>query len=253
MSLRRGIGILVVFLVLSGNLPGSDQQELLQVRWSELKTLIGGKKVTLQLAEGGKLEGRIGTVNPASLAFNVTKSSNLKDYPKGRIRIPRETVSRIEVRGLKENKAKRIAATAGTFVGTMMGSMVAIAGTEAGEPGDKYYGSYAASIAISTGVAILVNRALRPKDITLIEILPDSTGARMPPHTNKIESSTATAWGEAPVPSLLELDEPGSARLRRQARRDLMRQGLPLDLGSPPVQGVQAGMGRPGDSVERLE
>ena len=27
--------------------------------------------------------------------------------------------------------------------GTMMGSMVAIAGTEAGEPGDKYYGSYA--------------------------------------------------------------------------------------------------------------
>lgn len=230
MSLRRGIGILVVFLVLSGNLPGSDQQVLLQVRWSELKTLIGGKKVTLQLAEGGKLEGRIGTVNPASLAFNVAKSSNLKDYPKGRIRIPRETLSRIEVRGLKENRAKRIAATAGTFVGTMMGSMVAIAGTEAGEPGDKYYGSYAASIAISTAVAILVNRALRPKDITLIEILPDSPGARMPTPTNKIESSTATTSGEATVPSLLQLEKSSSERLRLRARRALMQQDAPLNL-----------------------
>ena len=228
MSLRRGISILVVFLMLSGNLPGSDQQELLQVRWSELKTLIGGKKVTLHLAEGGKLEGRIRTVTPALLAFNVTKSSNLKDYPKGKIRIPRESVSRIEVRGLKEKKAKRVAATLGTFVGTMMGSMVAIAGTEAGEPGDKYYGSYAASIAISTAVAILVNRALRPKDITLIEVLPDSPGTRMPTPTNKIESSKATASGEAPVVSFL--GESSSERLRLRARRALMQQDAPLVL-----------------------
>ena len=240
MSLRRGIGILVVFLVLSGNLPGSDQQELLQVRWSELKTLIGGKKVTLQLAEGGKLEGRVGTVNPVSLAFNVTKSSNLKDYPKGRIRIPRETVSRIEVRGLKENKAKRIAATAGTFVGTMMGSMVAIAGTEAGEPGDKYYGSYAASIAISTAVAILVNRALRPKDITLITILPDSTGARML-NPSKMEGSLdKTASEEVPASSLFE--ESSSTRLRRQARRALIRGDLPLELPRLSAQGAQTGI-----------
>lgn len=239
MSLRRGISILVVFLMLSGNLAGSDQQELLQVRWSELKTLIGGKKVTLQLAEGGKLEGRIGTVTPASLAFNVTKSSNLKDYPKGRIRIPRETVSRIEVRGLKENKGKRVAATVGTFVGTMMGSMVAIAGTEAGEPGDKYYGSYAASIAISTAVAILVNRALRPKDLTLITILPDPTGTRMPNPTNQEESSNKPASEEVPAPTLFE--ESGSEGLRRQARRALMRKDQPLDLLRLHVQGAQTG------------
>ncbi len=230
MSLQRSSSVLVVFLMLSGNLPGSDQEEFLQVRWSELKELIGGKKVALQLAEGAKLEGRIGTVNPALLAFNVTKSSNLKDYPKGRVRIPRETVSRIEVRGLKENKGKRIAATAGTFVGTMMGSMVAIAGTEAGEPGDKYYGSYAASIAISTAVAILVNRALRPKDITLIKILPDSPGAGIPTPTNKIASSKATASGEETVPSLLELEQSSSERLRLRARRALMQQDAPLVL-----------------------
>ena len=237
MSLRRGIRLLVVFLMLSSSSPGSDREKLLQVRWSELKELIGGKKVALQLADGSKVEGRIGMVNADSLVFDVKKTSNLKDYPKGSIRIPRETVSRIEVRGLKENKGIRIAATAGTFVGTMMGSMVAIAGTEPGEPGDKYYGSYAASIAIATGVAILVNRALRPKDLTLITILPDSPDARVPPPTNKIESAKATTSGEAPVPSFLE--DSSSERLRRQARRALMREDLPLDLPRLPVEGAQ--------------
>ena len=228
MSLRRSSSLLVVFLMLSSDLPGSDQETLLQVRWSELKKLIVGKKATLQLAEGARVEGRISQVTAASLVIRIKKSSNLTDYPKGNIQIPRESISRIEVQGLKENKGRRIAATAGAFVGTMMGSMVAIAGTEAGEPGEKFYGSYAASMAIATGVAILVSRALRPKDLTLIKILPDSPDVRMPPPTNRIESSKATASGEAPVPSLLE--ESSSARHRRQARRALMQQDAPLVL-----------------------
>ena len=228
MSLRRGVSFLVVFLMLNSNLPGSDQETLLQVRWRELKKLIVGKKAALQLAEGARVEGRIGRVKAASLVLRVRKSSNLTDYPKGKIQIPREAVFRIEVRGLKENKGKRVAATVGTFVGTMMGSMVAIAGTEAGEPGEKYYGSYAASIAIATGVAILVNRALRPKDLTLIKILPDSPGGTAPKPTNTDQSSDTTVSGEALSFSLIEDSSP--ERFRRQARRALMRQGLPLDL-----------------------
>ena len=239
MTLRRGIGFLLVFLVLSTHLQGSDQEKLLDVRWSELKDLIGGKTVTLQLAEGARVEGRIRRVKADSLVFNVKNSSNPKDYPKGEIQIPGKAVSRVEVRGLKENKGKRVAATVGTFVGTMMGSMVAIAGTEAGEPGDKYYGSYAASIAISAAVAILVNRALRPKDVTLIKILPDSPGARMPIPTDKAESSYTTASEEVLAPPLFE--ESSSERLRRQARRALMREDLPLEFPRLPVPGALTG------------
>ena len=248
MSMRRGIGCLVVFLVLCSDLPGSDQEKLLQVRWSELKDLIGAKLVTLQIAEGARVEGRIRTVNAASLVFKVQNSSNPKDYPKGEREIPTETVSRIEVRGLKENRAKRIAATVGTFVGTMMGSMVAIAGTEPGEPGDKYYGSYAASIAIATGVAILVNRALRPKDLTFITILSDPTGARMRKPSKKEDSFDTTSSEEVLAPPLSE--ESSSEGLRRQARRALMRQVLRLDLRRLPVQGVQPRMGQPGNTVQ---
>ena len=249
-SLGRGIGFLVVFLVLSTHLQGSDQEECLKVRWSELKKLIGGKTVTLQIAEDARLEGQLISANAASLVFKVRNSSNPKDYPKGEIRIPMEAVTRIEVRGLKENKGIRVAATVGTFVGTMMGSMVAIAGTEAGEPGDKYYGSYAASIAISTGVAILVNRALRPKDITFIEILADSPGARMPKHIDREECSGTTAPEEVLARPLL--DESSLERLRRQARRALFRQNLTLDLRPLPVHGVQTSSAPavPGGSFE---
>ena len=235
MTLRRATKFLVVFLVLSTHLLGSDQEKLLEVRWSELKDLIGGKTVTLQLAEGARVEGQIRRVNADSLVFNVRNSSNPKDYPKGEIQIPGKAVSRLEVRGLKENKGKRVAATVGTFVGTMMGSMVAIAGTEPGEPGDKYYGSYAASIAIATAVAIVVNRALRPKDVTLIKILPAPPGVRLPKPTDKKESSDTAASEEVLAPPLFE--ESSSERLRRQARRAVMRQGLPLDLRRLPVQG----------------
>ena len=250
-TLRRSIGSLVVFLMLSSNSPGSDQEKPLEVRWGELKDLIGSKLVTLQIAEDARVEGRIRSVDAASLVFNVKNSSRLTDYPKGEIQIPIEAVSRIEVRGLKENKGIRVAATVGTFVGTMMGSMVAIAGTEAGEPGDKYYGSYAASIAISTGVAILVNRALRPKDVTFIKILPDSPGTKMPKPTEKDVFPNPTASGSALPPSFVE--ESSSEQLRRQARRAVMRQGLSLDSRRLPVQAVQTSMAQPRVAVEQVE
>ena len=236
MKWRRILGLVAVFLAMNGSSLGSEPEKRRQVRWSELKKLIGGKQVTLQLAEGARVEGRIRTMTAASLVFKVKKSSDPVAYPKGKIQVPRETVSRIEVRGLKENKGMRVGATVGTFVGAMMGSMVAIAGTEAGEPGEKFYGSYAASIAIATGVAILVNRALRPKDLTLIKILPDSPGKTAPKPTNKDESSNTTASGEALPPALFV--ESSSERLRLQARRALMRQGIPLHLSSLPVHGA---------------
>lgn len=106
--------------------------------WSELKKLLGGKKVTLQLAEGGRVEGRVRKVTDTSLVFNVKKSSEPANYPKGTLRISRESVSRIEVRGLKENSAMRVArvaATAGTFVGTLFTSLVVAhaTGSDSGE------------------------------------------------------------------------------------------------------------------------
>ena len=227
---------MAVFLVMSASMLGSEPEKRRQVRLSELKKLIGGKKVTLQLTEGARLEGRIRKVTAPSLDFKVKKSSDPVAYPKGKIQIPIETVSRIEVRGLKENKVKRVGATVGTAAGAWMGSMFAFVGKTASESEPNNL-QLSASVAIATVAAVSVYRSLAPKDITIIEILSDSPGARMPKPTNKDDSSNTTASGGARVASLIE--ESSSERLRRQARRAVMRQGLPLDLSRLPVHSVR--------------
>ena len=238
MRWRRILGVVAVFLAMSGSMLGSEPEKRLQVRWSELKKLIGGKKVTLELAEGARVEGRIRKVTAASLVFKVRKSSEPADYPNGPIQIPRETISRIKVRGLKENKGKRVAATAGTFGGTLFGSLALVLASQKFE-GSIPGGIYAAMFGAATAAAVLVYRALAPKGVTLIEILPDSPGEREPQPANKDQSENTTASGEALAASLIE--ESSAERLRRQSRRAVMRQDLPLDLSSRPVYAHSSG------------
>ena len=183
MRYRRILGMVAAFLAMSGSMLGSDPETRRQVRWSELKQLVGGKKVTLQLAEGARLEGRIRKVTAPSLDFKIKKSSDLAAYPKGKMQIPRETVSRIEVRGLKANKGKQVGATVATFVGTLLGSVVVLTGGKVHEGSSNLV--MPSSVAIATGAAVLVYRALAPKAITIIEILPDSPGERDREPTNK--------------------------------------------------------------------
>ena len=66
MRVRRAIGLVAAFLAMSGSMLGSDPEKRLQVRWSELNKVIGGKKVTLQLAEGARVKGRVKKVTEAS-------------------------------------------------------------------------------------------------------------------------------------------------------------------------------------------
>ena len=97
MRCRRIVGLVGLFLAMNGSMLGSEPEKRLQARWSELKELIGGKKVALQLSDGARVEGRVKRVTDPSLVFKVKKSSEPADYPKGKIQIRRETISRIEV------------------------------------------------------------------------------------------------------------------------------------------------------------
>ncbi len=189
MKWRRSLSALMVFLVMSGSLLASELEKRLQVQWSALGKRIGGKKVTLQLADGEKVEGRVKKVTATSLVVKVKKSSNVAVYPGSKIQVPREEVLRIEVQGLKKNVGKRIGLTVGTFLGTLYGSMIALTGGELSEsePTDA---QGAAGVAIAAGAAVLVYRALRPKGVTLIEILPDSPGEGKPKPKNRRENQT---------------------------------------------------------------
>lgn len=55
MKWQRSLRLATVFLAMSGSMLGSDPEKRLQARWSELKELIGGKKVALQLSDGARV------------------------------------------------------------------------------------------------------------------------------------------------------------------------------------------------------
>ncbi|MCY3759556.1 MAG: hypothetical protein OXG96_17715 [Acidobacteria bacterium] len=238
MKWPRSCSSLVVFLMLSRSLLGSEPEQHLQVRWSELKELIGGKKVALQLSDGARVEGRIRKVTAASLVFKAKKSSEPADYPKGKIEIARETVSGIEVRGLRGNRGQQVGLTIATFAGTLFASMAAV--MAAGSDSGGTVGEGVVAVAIPTAAAVLVYRGLAPKGLTIIEILPDPSREGEPKTTNKDQSSTPTASGEASAASLI--GESRAEQLRQRARRAVMRQDLPLELSSMPVQAHKSGI-----------
>ena len=238
MKWRGILGMVAVSLAMSGSMLGSDPEKRLQVRWSELKKLIGGKKVVLQLSDGARVEGRVNRVTEPSIVLWVKRSS---DYPKGKSEIAREAVSRIEVRDLNVNlaakRAKKAALTVGAALGALVGSaaLFLVAGPDEGSGAPAIWGG----IAIGAAVAVLMNLPQRSKDVTLIEILPDPPGEQEPKPRNKDQSSNTTVSGEALAASLIE--ESSAERLRRQSRRALMRKGLPLDLSSRPVHAHSSG------------
>lgn len=231
MKWQRSLRLAAVFLAMSGSMLGSDPQQRLQARWVELKKLIGGKKVTLQLADGERVKGRVLRVTEASLV--------LTHYPKGRIEIARKAVSRIEALDVNANlvarRAKKAVLTVGAVAGALVGSgaLFLVAGPDEGSGAPAIW----AGIGIGSALAVLINLPRGSRDVTLIEIIPDLPGAGQPKPTNKDQSSTPTTSGEALAGSLIE--ESRTERLRRQARRAVMRNDLPLDLSRVPVHGAQ--------------
>lgn len=223
MKCRRILCILVVLPMLSESVLGSDPGKALQVRESDLGDLIQGKRGALQLVEGARVEGRVRKVTDTSLLFKVKKSSDLAAYPKGEMQIPRAAVSRIEIRDLNKilavKRAKQTALTFGVALGTfLLGATLIMAATSR----EAVYPAMGVGIATGATVAVAMNRPRRSKDVTLIEIVPDSTGEGAPkPATKDTSLNTTIPAGTAPL--FFETSSPGP--LRHQVLRALMRQG----------------------------
>ena len=64
---------------MNGIMLGSDPEKRLQVRWSELKKVIRGKKVTLHVAEGARVKGRVKRVKESSVVLWVKRELRLPE------------------------------------------------------------------------------------------------------------------------------------------------------------------------------
>lgn len=103
----------------------------LQLRWSELDSVITGRKVAMVLPGGTHIEGKVLRVEPESLWLDISKTSDRVAQPKGERRIPRQSVS--VLRYTEYRKIRRL-------IGTLALPAAVAAGMLAGGARDCYEG-----------------------------------------------------------------------------------------------------------------
>ena len=193
MNFKGSLSVLMGLMLTSASVMGSEPAGRLQVPWSMLGEMIRGKRVTLQLAEGETVKGRVRKVTATSLVFKVKKSSDRVAYPKGEVQIPKESVARIEMRRRSSNK--RALLGIGTFFGTLFGSVLVV--VSSADLGGSFPGELVwILVGISGAVATTVYHELGRARVT-IEILPDSPGEQ------EEKDNAPAATGSGPVAGAL--------------------------------------------------
>ena len=94
------IFLLGLLLILSPALAAKEEQ--LELKWSEFRQAVSGKKVMVALTDGEILEGQVLDVGSDDLRIDVKETSNPQNYPKGQNSVRRSLVSVVrlkEVRG----------------------------------------------------------------------------------------------------------------------------------------------------------
>src|ERR1022692_4414846 len=77
-------------------LPGGNiTDRMMHAQWREL-SMVTGHTVRIFLP-GGNITGKAGTVEADALVVDVRKTSDRREYPKGKLRVPRERLHRIEI------------------------------------------------------------------------------------------------------------------------------------------------------------
>jgi hypothetical protein len=120
-NLAIGVAILSILPLLA------EGAEAMHVKWENL-SMVQGKTVRVFLP-GGFVTGKASAVESDALAVDVKKTSDVKTYPKGMLRVPREKLHRLEMQ--TKGKTGRIVLTSlGTVLGISGGLATAAFGVE---------------------------------------------------------------------------------------------------------------------------
>jgi hypothetical protein len=82
------LGGILICLLLFQNSPIAARKVELSLPWSELDPQIRQRNVALVLPDGVHLVGKVTEITPDALVLNVTKSSDPKGHPKGKLPSP---------------------------------------------------------------------------------------------------------------------------------------------------------------------
>lgn len=130
---------------------GTDDQR--QIAWSDLP-MIFAKNIRIVMPDGTRIEGKAVALETDALAVQVTKTTNVNDYPKGRLLVPRATLQAFDIRNPTYHWR-----VVGTVLGALAGivAVAAIALTQGGN--DTPVGAWIAGGAIPVAGYFLGQRA----------------------------------------------------------------------------------------------
>jgi len=171
--MTRRILLCVLGLMLAVPLPlQAGTASLQQVNWEGLSIVLG-KQVAIAMPGGAVISGRANGIEPNALIVQVKKTTDSIAYPKGALRVPRETLRVLQVQ-TKGTKFRIIGTTLGAFVGLVAGALAAFAIQGGILSNNNSTGSAAAFIGITAGGTVLgylAGNAGDKRSIT-IEIVP---------------------------------------------------------------------------------
>lgn len=85
------------FLLLSVNaLLFAGSADTRQIAWSDLPTVFH-RNIRIVMPDSTRIEGKAVALETDALAVEVTKTTNVNDYPKGRLLVPRATLRAFEI------------------------------------------------------------------------------------------------------------------------------------------------------------
>jgi hypothetical protein len=103
---------------------GSAADNTTRIPWGDLSSMVApGHVFRIVLPDGVRVEGRPLELQPESLVLDVTRTSNKKLHPKGRMAVPRDSLRVVEVRSPRSK---------GRWIGTLAGAAPGIAILAAG-------------------------------------------------------------------------------------------------------------------------
>jgi len=152
----------ILLLLVSSNFlpPAQAAPRELEVRWSELHTVLAGRAVALLLTDGTKLEGKYAGIDAGSLSIHVTRSSRPASYGREEVRLARNEIQQIRLKRHAGWKARIIGLSVGAGLSVLIvASLHTIANNEGGWS-DIYAGVAAGTSCAAVGSGYLIGWAI---------------------------------------------------------------------------------------------
>lgn len=150
-SFRLSTTLLAALLTSLTLIPTVSAADRVEAQWTDLPRLLQGHTVSTVLVDGTILRGQFLDASPTELRFQVKKSSNRAQYPKGENSLPRTQLSAFSYTE-RSGKWRAIGTAIGATAGGLIASVPLRVGDNEGGASGLMVGIAATAIGTGTGL-----------------------------------------------------------------------------------------------------